>query len=147
MPTETHAQSRLRKLRPREAGCPGQGLSWPRLGRPLQGRGHCVHSGPSMPGAWGLRTPLLLLRPLGQVPAPRPGQALCRGGPGLAQWRQPAAQLSGINPHTADSVLGPAQRPTVPFLPPPFLPSSPGSGRLGAEDKHATLGAARPDQP
>ena len=93
------------------------------------------------------RTPLLLLRPLGQVPAPRPGQALCRGGPGLAQWRQPAAQLSGINPHTADSVLGPAQRPTVPFLPPPFLPSSPGSGRLGAEDKHATLGAARPDQP
>lgn len=90
----------------------------------------CVHSGPSILGAWGLRTPLLLLVLRAKSWCPGPA-SLCRDNP-VASAGCPSSQAQ-IWP--ADSVLGPAQRPAVPFLPPPFLPSSPGSGQLGVEDK------------
>lgn len=92
--------------------------------------------GPICEGSRDLRMPLPLLPPPGKLAARRPGQAPCRDGPASAQGRQPGDQLSGwgqrsINPDVADSVPEQAQRPTVPFLSPPFLACFTGSEWLG----------------
>lgn len=130
-----------------ETEAPEGGMSWPRSQLAQAGPATAGDTASTLgPAYWvpGVSEPLCCCCVL-QAKSWCPGPA--RLSAGTTQWRQPAAQLSGTNPDAADSVLGPAQRPAVPFLPPPFLPSSPGSGRLGVEDKHLTLGAAGPDQP
>lgn len=96
------------------------------------------HSGSKLHWSWGLRTPLLSLPPPGQLLVLRPCSAPCWDGLASAQGRRPGDQLSGwghrgINPDTADSTPGQAQRPTVLFLSPPFLECSTGSEWLGRE--------------
>lgn len=97
-----------------------------------------AHSGSKLHWSWGLRTPLLSLPPPGQLLVLRPCSAPCWDGLASAQGRRPGDQLSGwghrgINPDTADSTPGQAQRPTVLFLSPPFLECSTGSEWLGRE--------------